>query len=124
MKKYLLILLVALVGVGFTSCKKKPAATLRVAVLDAFSETEPVTGCDVCVFSNYSWENEMHVMSNALYHLATDNAGVVTFTVDGFWLSEKGTIMYVSTMDGKGVPVAYKQVTLKPGETTEVVLLD
>ena len=124
MKKYLLILLVAVLGYGFTSCKKKPAATLNVTVLDAFSETTPISGVDVCVFTTYEWENEYHVMANALYHQATDNYGMASFKIDGFWLNENGSTMYCTVMDAKGEPVSYKQVIVKPGETSEVTLLD
>ena len=121
MKKYLFILLVAVVGFAFTSCKNQPA-TVNVTVVDAWTETEPVESVDVCVFTSYAWENETHLISNAIQHKVTDANGLATFSIHSFWLGSKGTIMYVATFDAKGLAQTSKQITVTPGQTTDVEL--
>jgi hypothetical protein len=118
MKKYLLILLVALVGVGFTSCKKKAAGTVVITVTDVLGE--PVKGTDVCVFTSYEWTNESHILQNALYNKATDANGEAIIKIDGFWLNENGTTFYCALCNAQGIAIDSEQITVKPGETVEV----
>ncbi len=118
MKKYLLILLVALVGVGFTSCKKKAAGTIEVTVTDAAGD--PMKGADVCVFFQSTWESQVHYLQNADFKETTNADGLATIKISGFWLSENGTPFYCAVCDAQGAAVAYEQVIVKPGETVEV----
>ena len=119
MKKYLLILLVAVLGFGFTGCKKKPAATIEVYVTDV--DGDPIKGADVCVFFQSTWESQLHILQNAEYKEATNADGVAFIKISGFWLSENGTPFYCAVCDAQGAAADYEQIIVKPGETVEVV---
>ena len=123
MKKYLLFLLVAVLGFGFTSCKKQPEAKVKVTVLNNLTG-EPVDGKTVYLFDAATWNSTLgRTVGQSIANSNTDPEGIATITLSGFKANLYGPTFYVAFFDGKGVDVLdNKVVELKPGDYKEVTL--
>lgn len=120
MKKFIIVLLAAVLGLSMTSCLTKTKATVKVTVTDALGM--PVEGETVYMFTTASWD-AVRLPANAEKRELTNKDGVATFNIQGIYLDviDNTATLYFAVFEASGDKVrAYKAVAVKAGDNKEV----
>jgi len=115
MKKYLMIIMVAVLGMTMTSCLTKTKATVDVQVVDILGV--PQDGQVVCMFTNDDWDEYTRVPADASKRVVTDANGVASFNIQGIYFDvlDKTATLYFAIFDGDDKCVDYKAITVRQG---------
>ena len=121
MKKFLIILVAAVIGLSMTSCLTKTKATVDVTVVNVIGE--PLDGETVYMFTSETWNESFRTTDYAAKTAVTDGEGHATFNIQGIYLDvlDKQATLYFALFDQNGLNViASKAVTVKAGDKKEI----
>lgn len=122
MKKYLIIIMVAVLGMTMTSCLTKTKATVDVQVVDILGV--PQDGQVVCMFTNDDWDEYTRVPADASKRVVTDANGVASFNIQGIYFDvlDKTATLYFAIFDGADKVVDFKAITVRQGDKESLKL--
>ncbi len=121
MKKFIIVLLAAVLGLSMTSCLTKTKATVDVKVINVVDE--PVEGATVYMFTTAAWD-AVRLPAGAEKRELTNASGIASFSIQGIYLDLDNTAtLYFALFDASGKEVIdYKAVTVKSGDKKEIEL--
>jgi len=123
MKKYLLILVAAVIGLSMVGCKRmaETKAEVNVTVLSAMSQK--IDGATVYAFTSYYWNStDNHSKFEAFDHQITNAEGVANFKIPALFLSDKETFYFAVFDDNLGFVKASKAVEVRVGDEKSLTL--
>lgn len=126
MRKYLFLLLTAVLTLSLTGCKlfSDRKATVKVTVLDRWGAK--VSGEEVFMFTAVTWDDtEKRQAKNCLRSEFTESDGIAVFelnTIEMNWVSDR-TTLHFATFNSQGTnETGHAGVTIEKNETKEVTI--
>lgn len=127
MKKFLIIMLAAVMGLSLTACQSgKADATVKVKVVSLLGI--PQAGESVYMFKATTWNHSTSFRTPLHKHkvAVTDQDGVATFELQETFdleIIDSQTTLYFATFDKDGQTIkGQTAVTIKKGETKEATI--
>ena len=122
MKKYLMIIMVAVLGMTMTSCLTKTKATVDVKVVNLLGL--PQANEVVCMFTSDEWDEYVRTPAEASRRITTDAAGLASFNIQKIYFDvlDNTATLYFAIFDGNDDVVDYKAVTVRTGDKAIIEL--
>ena len=117
MKKFLIILMVAFIGMTMTGCIVKTKATVDVKVVNRLGVAQ--SGQTVYMFEADDWDASFRTPAHAEKSIVTDEEGMASFNIQGIYLDvlDGQATLYFAVFDKEGKEIeGYKATTVKAGD--------